>query len=337
MLEFLRRRWFLVALLILIPLGFVIGFSVEADQLSKFSGRFAGKASRYGTGLILFLMSVTLDNRKLLAALRDPGPVIWAVLINFGLMPAAAIPLMRLQLIDDFSVGLMIAASVPCTMAAASVWTRKAGGNDAVSLLVTIVTNGACFLVTPFWLKLGIGDAVQLDMAEMVQRLFETALVPIALGQIIRLHAGARDVANRGKLGFGVVAQACILLLVFWASVQGGPRLASSSASATVLPAVGVVWATCIGLHLFGMLVVFAGARALGFSKADVAGASFAGSQKTLPIGIYIATDLLAGRGLPFAAFPILMFHVSQLILDTMFVDPLKAWIESDAPVESAN
>ena len=34
-------------------------------------------------------------------------------------------------------IGLMIAVSTPCTLAGASVWTRKAGGNDAVSLLTT--------------------------------------------------------------------------------------------------------------------------------------------------------------------------------------------------------
>ena len=76
---------------------------------------------------------------------------------------------MRLQLAPDFSFGLMIAASAPSTMAAASVWTRRAKGNDAVSLLVTILTNGFCFLVTPAWLVLataaGIGAWVVVSAA----------------------------------------------------------------------------------------------------------------------------------------------------------------------------
>ena len=33
-------------------------------------------------------------------------------------------------------------------VASAAVWTRRAGGNDAVALIVTISTNLACFLLT---------------------------------------------------------------------------------------------------------------------------------------------------------------------------------------------
>lgn len=324
MFEFLQRRWFLVALLILIPSGFGAGYSIDAEQMSRFSARYGGLLSRGSTALVLFLMSFTLDTRKLLAAIRAPGPVIWATLINFALLPAMAVWLMRLQTLEDFAVGLLVAAAVPSTMAAASVWTRKAGGNDAVSLLVTIVTNGSCFLVTPFWLSVGIGDGVQLDMPEMIRRLFETALVPIAAGQLVRLNVSVRAMANRGKTLCSAIAQGSILLLVFWASFQSGPRLAD--ASGMVASAVGLVWGSCIVLHLLAILVLFAGGRTFGFAREDVVAAAFSGSQKTLPIGIYIATDLLAGRGLPLAAFPILMFHTSQLLLDTLFVEPFKNW-----------
>jgi solute carrier family 10 (sodium/bile acid cotransporter), member 7 len=324
MLEFLQRRWFLITLLILICSGFGIGYSIDAEQMSRFSSRYGGMISRVSTAVVLFLMSFTLDTRKLIAAIRAPGPVVWATLINFGLLPALAVPLMRLQMLEDFAVGLLVAAAVPSTLAAASVWTRKAGGNDAVSLLVTIVTNGSCFLVTPFWLSVGIGDGIQLDMAEMIRRLFETALVPIAAGQLARLHVSLRAVANRGKTFCGALAQGFILLLVFWASLQSGPRLAD--ASGLVASSAGLVWGTCVVLHLLAILVLFLGGRAFGFAREDVIASTFAGSQKTLPIGIYIATDLLAGRGLPLAAFPILMFHASQLLLDTLFVEPFRKW-----------
>ena len=53
---------------------------------------------------------------------------------------------------------MIVAATAPCTLASAAVWTRRAGGNDAVAILVTFITNATCFLVTPFWLILMTRD-----------------------------------------------------------------------------------------------------------------------------------------------------------------------------------
>jgi sodium/bile acid cotransporter 7 len=60
--------------------------------------------------------------------------------------------------------------------------------------------------------------------------------------------------------------------------------------------------------------------------REDVVAAAFAGSQKTLPIGLLVATEL-AGKGVPFVVFPILMYHASQLILDTMIADWFHRWL----------
>ncbi|MCH7571822.1 MAG: bile acid:sodium symporter [Planctomycetes bacterium] len=150
MLKFLQKRWFLVSLLVLISAGLVTGTTLSEDHVKEFSSLIK---PGWITAVVLFLMSFSLDSRQLKASFRSPGPVLWASLVNFGMIPMMAWLLMPLQLTADFAFGLMIAGSVPCTMAAASVWTRKAGGNDAVSLLVTVLTNGLCFLLTPFWLN----------------------------------------------------------------------------------------------------------------------------------------------------------------------------------------
>ena len=136
--------------------------------------------------------------------------------------------------------------------------------------------------------------------------------------------------ADRRKTQLGVIAQACLLVLVFWASVQGGPHFRSSNVGQANLSAVGIVWGSCMGLHLAGFALAITGGRLFRFAAADMKGAAFAGSQKTLPIGVYIATDLLAGYGVPFAVFPILMFHASQLFLDTILLDWIDRWTGAD-------
>lgn len=112
--------------------------------------------------------------------------MIWASVLNSGFIPVLAWGLSTFQQIRDFEIGLMIAATVPCTMAAASVWTRKAHGNDAISLMVTLITNMMCFLITPFWLSLTVGQGVSLNMEAMVFDLLFVVLLPTLAGQAFR-------------------------------------------------------------------------------------------------------------------------------------------------------
>jgi sodium/bile acid cotransporter 7 len=256
---------------------------------------------------------------------------LWATAVTYIVVPLAAWPLVGWQLTPDFAAGLMIAASVPSTMAAASVWTRRAGGNDAVSLLVTLITNGACFLVTPVWLTLVLsGDArsarpgVELNAVDMMQDLMVSALLPIAAGQLCRLIPLGAAVADRRKVVCGVVAQLCILAIVLLTAIKGGPRVRAGAEAVGGVGAIALVWACCIALHLAAMAVAVAGARLFGFSRPDRIAVAFAASQKTLPIGVSIA-NTFANYGLPFAVFPILMYHASQLFIDTAIADRIAA------------
>ena len=96
-----------------------------------------------------------------------------------------------------------------------------------------------------------------------------------------------------------------------------------------------LVWASCVGLHVLSMIVASAGAVAAGFSWRDRIAVTFAASQKTLPIGVSIA-NIFVGYGLPFAVFPMLMYHASQLFIDTAVADRMAAAAQppDDAPAQ---
>jgi sodium/bile acid cotransporter 7 len=64
-------------------------------------------------------------------------------------------------------------------------------------------------------------------------------------------------------------------------------------------------------------------ACATGSPRRDAAAVAFAGSQKTLPIGIYVAG--LFGAAYPFALFPMLLYHTTQLFFDTWLASRLAA------------
>jgi solute carrier family 10 (sodium/bile acid cotransporter), member 7 len=324
--RFLSRYWFLIGLLILIPSGFAIGTRLPQARVDHLNALFGKDLSRVSTAAILFLMSVTLSTAKLAAAIRSPKAVVWATLVNAVAIPLMAWPMLSLQRIPDFSVGLMIAASVPCTMAAASVWTRSAGGNDAISLLVTTLTNGLCFVITPFWLGLSSKKNLNLGAGQMVIPLLVAGFVPIAAGQLARFIRPIAIFADRRKVLLSSLAQAFILAQVLWACTLAGPALRTGMAAGDGWTAASIAWACCVTLHVGALVAAWFGGFAIGLPREDVIASAFAGSQKTLPLGMLIATDpnLLGGPDLPFTIFPMLMYHASQLLIDTVVASRMK-------------
>ncbi len=351
MTAFFKKRWFLVALAVLIPLGLSGGSQLSPDadaawwnQLGPFWQVVFSRLPQLVTPVVLLLMAFSLDTHHLKAAVRSPGPVLWASLVNYGGIPLMAWGLASLQQIPDFQMGLMVAGTVPCTLAAASVWTRKARGNDAVSLMVTLLTNTLCFVLTPMWLNLTTGQGVTLDSQQMVMRLLVIVLLPTLAGQGMRQIPRLGDFATRRKTPIGVVAQSLILVLVFLAAFRAGRQLGGEGPNPSAF-SVFFVWGSCILVHLTAMLVAWLGSGMLGFARENRAAIVFAGSQKTLPIGVLIATDptmlgnpnlLGDGLGIPFAVFPMLMYHASQLFIDTVVADQLAARAEAAAAQEHA-
>jgi sodium/bile acid cotransporter 7 len=178
----------------------------------------------------------------------------------------------------------------------------------------------------------------------MVLELGAFALLPTLAGQVVRQFRAPGMFADRHKLAIGVLAQLLILLMILRAACNAGAQI-EKFGTALSGSAILMVWGTCVALHLFGLGISLIGARKFGMSPADQAAVAFAGSQKTLPIGILLATnpkmfgdpDLLGpGLGIPFAVFPMLMYHASQLFIDTLVADHLATHVGNE-PVAAAD
>ncbi|MFN0055508.1 MAG: bile acid:sodium symporter family protein [Planctomycetales bacterium] len=340
-----QQHWFLTTLAALIVAGMTLGFLGYDQKLQPLVQQLN---PRWITAGVLFLMAFSLASEHLWAAFRSPRPVLLGCLMNYGVVPLLAWGLMGVQQSDDFRFGLMIASSVPCTVAAASVMTRKARGNDAVSLLTTLATNLGCFVLTPLWLQGTTGTQVELPIGRLMLDLLEAVLAPTIAGQLLRQPARLHDFAVKHKAAIGVAAQVLIEVLVLTAALRAGvalrqmktavPLPVESAEIAAALPreyrnatpaqeaptppitvrGVFVVWSCCVGIHSLALGGGWWIARRTGSSPAEAAAVAFAGSQKTLPIGLLISTDpALFGSDYPFAMFPMLLYHTSQLFLDT--------------------
>lgn len=308
---FLKHHWFLLALTAMLVLGF--GASRQLQILAKLPGLSHGLVA-----LTMFLMSWPLRFADLRYNLQRPAPAILASFINLLWIPLAAWPCSWL-LGGELGAGLIILAATPCTLASASVWTRRAGGNDIISMLVTIVTNGSCFLVTPFWIWLLAGRAVPGELlGSMIVTLLGVVVLPLVAAQITRGFPPIAIRATQYKHALSVAAQIGLLGVVLIGCVQSGVRLRDQPQAwqwtefAWMLPVLA-------GLHLGAWGYGFWQSLRLGFSRADSIAVSFSGSQKTLMVGVVAAIRL------DFSVIPLIAYHVLQLLIDTYLADRLRA------------
>lgn len=322
MTRFFLKHWFLLGLLIVLSLGLILGnvFSSNSQIIRSISTLDAG----WITASILFLMAWSLDSGKILDSLRAPGPVIFSTLINMALLPVVSLLIIKMQLRTDLAIGLLVAIAAPSTMATASVFTRQAHGNDAVSLLVTLITNGLCVLITPFWLTVGATADFSLDATatnNLILRLVYTALIPSVLGQLCRVIPSLRNFVTQRKKNLSTIAQVGILILIFRSIVLNAEALLPKSSGNLIL-ALLIVWIGCLILHTLGLTIGWWGGKWIGFSAKDRIGIAFSASQKTLAIPVLLVADIqaISPEALPLAIFPILVYHASQLLIDTMLI-----------------
>jgi sodium/bile acid cotransporter 7 len=310
----LLQNWFLIGLALVLTVGFLLSKRLEWLADAKLLRNLI-------VASVLFVMALPLEFGHLWRVLRRPGPALLAVAINFGLLPLLAWGV-SLGLSGDMAIGLLIAAAMPCTLASASVWTRKAGGNDAVSILVTILTNLSCFVVTPLWLLITTRRAdVDIPLNEMIVKLALLVVLPMFLAQIVRLWRPLGIWATRQTTALGVAAQMGVLSMILICSIKSGLELSGAKPGQTP-----TIWdfstmiVAVISVHLAALWAGHILSRLVGLSRENRIAVGFAGSQKTLMVGLYVATTYYGGL----AILPMVAYHVGQLLVDTLIAHRLK-------------
>jgi sodium/bile acid cotransporter 7 len=277
-------------------------------------------------GTALFLMAWTLPSRALVQEAAHPAAAAWALLMSYGLLPASAWLVGSLFPVADYRVGILIIASAPCTLASAVLWTRLSGGNEATALCVVLLTTATSWLVTTGWLALATRTSVALDAGDMMLALLVTLVVPVALGQVSRAIPLMARAATRGRIAINVTAQLLILAVILKAAAAIGARLRQGSSELDIGPLAGATVACC-GLHLAILATGFLTAGWLRFDRPRRIAVAFAGSQKTLPVALLLYQTYYQDT-YPLALIPLLIYHVGQLILDTLVADH---WMRSSS------
>jgi len=315
MFRYLRRQWFLVSLTIVFCAGFF-----GANWFEPFTN--AHKLRSAIVAVVIFMMALPLDTQSVGQSLRRPWAALLGSAVNMVLLPLAAWG-MSCLLAGDMRTGLLITASVPCTLATAAVWTRRAGGDDTVSILVTAITNISCFLTTPFWLFVTTGSQLtpelQGRLARMPIRLALLVVLPMALAQLVRQHHDIGNWASARKSMLGTLSQIGILSMVLSGATKCGLVMSGTNGSnSNDFP---LMFAVVVVLHL---LLFWCGmwlARFLGFRRPQQIAVGISGSQKSLMVGLHISIQYFGGLTI----LPMMTYHLTQLTADTVIADWLRA------------
>ncbi|MGN6546606.1 MAG: bile acid:sodium symporter family protein [Aureliella sp.] len=314
-----------MALLILLPLG-VLG----ANWLAPLN-RFAAVRTLI-VCLVMGLMALPIPFELIRQSLARPWPSLLASIINMGIIPLMAFAAAA-TLPHYLGGGLIVAACIPCTLASAAVWTRRGGGDDTVAILVTLITNLSCVVVTPLWLVALLGQRVDLQVGPLIWELFLMVLVPMAVAQSLRLSRPVAAWSERHKLSLALTCQIGILYMVLLGAIQMGQHMqagqpASSQVeagqAAAAVPSAGVgevLWTVILVavVHLLSMALGWQVAARTGIARPQQIGVAISGSQKTLMIGLKMAID--SGVSI----IPMVAYHVGQLLMDTFIADRWRA------------
>ncbi|MFK7765827.1 MAG: bile acid:sodium symporter family protein [Mariniblastus sp.] len=306
----IRKQWFLISLIVMMVVGFCLAQPLErlADQEWM---------KWLIVSVTMFLMAWPLEFGRLKRAFSRPLAPGIACVMNLVLIPLLIWPLAAL-VGAELGPGMIIAAATPSTLASASVLTRRAGGDDSISIMVTILTNATCFLVMPFWILVQTGNEIQSSkLVGTIYKLLLFVVLPIAVAQVARMHRDSATWATESKPRLSVLALIGILSIVLIGSIKMGLRFSvegdsTAGSGFNIWQLIGAA-TILLAVHTIVLWTGILTAKQLGIPREEQIAVGFSGSQKTLMIGLSTAINL------GMSIVPIVMYHALQLLVDAYF------------------
>lgn len=198
--------------------------------------------------------------------------------------------------------------------------------------MVTIFTNLICFVVTPAWLTLTLGKMEQgsdeLSFGQMVLKLGLLVVLPMVVAQLVRLYRPIGVWASNNKILLTSIGQCGILNMVLLGAVQTGVRFQSDSNQSETWPVILLLIAVVAALHVVSLWAGVKLAAATGLTWQDQIAVGFAGSQKTLMVGLKVAMEYNV------SILPMVSYHIGQLLIDTIIADRIADMRHENATME---
>lgn len=142
------------------------------------------------------------------------------LLVNFMVLSSIVFGITELlakyAVLDRFLLeGLIIMASLPTTVSSCNVLTQIAGGNEAIAVVNSVISNTIGVGLSPALILLYMGTDASLDVGQIFLSLGLTVVVPMVIGVLLQLYAKKPVVWLKSKLNFSYINQAMILFVIY--------------------------------------------------------------------------------------------------------------------------
>lgn len=208
------------------------------------------------------------------------------------------------------ALGFLYLGCLPSTVQSATAYSSLAGGNVASSVVAAALLNIlGVFVTAPLFTLLAGGNGAEFH-ADGLLKVMGILLVPFVIGQVLQdrlggliaAHRTLVAVMDRGSIAIAVyVAFSGAVDQRFWTRVDAAGWLWLAGGTALML-AIGHTGAWLLG-------------GAVRLDRPNRIAMLFAGAQKSIALGAPLATVLFAPTSAGIILLPILLYHLSQLVL----------------------
>lgn len=280
------------------PLAAVLGFLFEPALANT------GAAIVPLLTVVMLCMGLTLKPADFVAVGGYKGAFALGMLLQFSVMPLAALGIARLFGLDtDLTVGLVLVGSV-AGGTSSNVMTYIARGNVALSVSMTACSTLAGVIMTPLLLSLLVGTRVDVPALDMLLSLVKIILAPVALG--VAINSMAERYVQRIKPALAPMAVLAILAIIAIVVALNADNLR--------VVALTVVLAT-LAHNLAGLLLGYLAAKAAGFDRAICRTIAIEVGMQNSGLATALALKFFA----PIAALPGAIFSVWLNITGSVF------------------
>ncbi len=234
--------------------------------------------------------------------------VLITALINLGLAPILSLGFSVMLLPVSISIGLIVMSCMPPTLSSGVVITEVAEGDAILALIITLILNILSFAVVPITLSLTIDNisSININPLYLFYKLIIIILLPFATGQILQKYLNVFK-----KSSFLKLTPTICVLLVIWVCISA----ASGTLYKIRFSSLILIIFSVISIH--GVLLIinyFSGSllKLEGFTKKAMV---FVGSQKTLPLAVFVLATLSVNDAT--AIIVCILFHFFQLLIDS--------------------
>jgi sodium/bile acid cotransporter 7 len=288
--------------------------TVGVAALLPASGTAAGAVSGVSVvaiALLFFLYGARLSTREVRNGVthwRLHLTILSCTFVIFPLLGLASGALAPWLLTEELAAGVLFLCLVPSTVQSSIAFTSIARGNVAAAIAAGSFSSLVGMLVTPLLAGALIGSSAGFS-GESLLKIAGQLLLPFLAGQLLRRWIGG--LVTRHRTVVSVVERGSVLLVVYAAFSRGMEEDIWSQVSWQRLLALAAVTVVLLALML---LLTGYGARRLGFVRADRIAIVFAGSKKSLAVGLPMSS-VLFGSEAAMAVLPLMLFHQIQLIV----------------------